>query len=37
MVETLTFSWESHGEDMGHIVMEWENTRVEIPVHAAGM
>ena len=37
MVETLTLSWESHGEDMGHIVMEWENTRVEIPVHAAGM
>jgi hypothetical protein len=37
MVETLTFSWESHGEEMGHIVMEWENTRVEIPVHAAGM
>lgn len=36
MVEQLTFSWESHGDDMGHLIMEWENTRVEIPVHAAG-
>jgi len=36
MVETLTYSWDAHGESMGHIVMEWENTRVEIPVHAAG-
>jgi hypothetical protein len=32
-VETLTYSFESHGENMGHLVMEWENTRVEIPVH----
>ena len=32
MVETLTYTWEAHGEGMGHIVMEWENTRVEIPV-----
>ena len=37
MVEQLTFTWETHGEGMGHLVMEWENTRVEIPVHAAGM
>lgn len=37
MVETLTYSWESHGEGMGHIVMEWENTRVEIPVETSGM
>lgn len=36
-VETLTFTWEAHGEGMGHLVMEWENTRVEIPVHMAGM
>jgi hypothetical protein len=32
-VEQLTFTWASHGEAMGHLVMEWENTRVEIPVH----
>ena len=32
MVETLTYTWEALGEGMGHIVMEWENTRVEIPV-----
>ena len=37
MVETMTFSWESHGEGMGALVLAWENTRVEIPVHPAGM
>ena len=37
MVETLTFRWDAHGEGMGHLVMEWENTRVEIPIHMAGM
>jgi len=37
MVEQLTFRWDSHGEGMGHLVMEWENTRVEIPVHGPGM
>lgn len=36
MVETLTYVWESHGEGMGHLVMEWEDTRVEIPVHGPG-
>jgi hypothetical protein len=36
MVESLTFRWDSHGEAMGHLVMEWEHTRVEIPVHGAG-
>ena len=36
-VEQLTFAWASHGENMGHLVLEWENTRVEIPVHKGGM
>ncbi len=36
MVETLTAAWERHGEGMGHLVFEWENTRVELPIHAAG-
>ncbi len=36
MVETLTYSFESTGEDSGEIVMEWENTRLRIPV-TAGM
>ena len=36
MVEQLTFTWSPHGADMGHLVMEWENTKVEIPVHKAG-
>jgi hypothetical protein len=35
-VETLTFRWEPHGEGMGHLIMEWEHTRVEIPIHKAG-
>ena len=37
MVEQFTISWMAHGEGMGHLVLEWENTRVEIPVHKAGM
>ena len=36
-VETLTFTWEAHGEGMGHLVFEFENRRVEIPIHVAGM
>ncbi|MDP2955861.1 MAG: DUF2911 domain-containing protein [Longimicrobiales bacterium] len=37
MVEQLTFTWMSEGADMGHLVLEWENTKVEIPVHKGGM
>ena len=37
MAEQLTFRWDAHGQGMGHLVMEWENTRVEIPVHGPGM
>jgi hypothetical protein len=37
MVEQLTMTWASHGEGMGHIVIDWENTRVEVPVHGPGM
>lgn len=37
MVEQLTFRWDAHGQGMGNLVMEWENTRVEIPVHGPGM
>ena len=36
MVETLTYSFESTGANAGELVMEWENTRIRIPV-AAGM
>ena len=36
-VETLTFTWESHGAMMGHLVFEFENRHVEIPIHMAGM
>jgi hypothetical protein len=36
-VETFTIEWEAHGESMGHLVMEWENTHVELPIHGAGM
>jgi hypothetical protein len=37
MVEQLTMEWADPGQGMGHIVIDWENTRVEVPVHAAGM
>jgi len=36
-VEQLTFRWDSHGADMGHLILEWENTRVEIPIRKGGM
>lgn len=32
-VETMRFTFEPHGENMGHLVMEWADVRVEIPVH----
>jgi len=37
MVEQFTIRWMAHGEGMGHLVLEWENTKVEIPIHKAGM
>lgn len=37
MVEQLTITWMSHGENMGHLVLQWENTKVEFPVHKGGM
>lgn len=35
-VETLTYRWEPDGEEGGTIFLEWENTRVAIPVHRSG-
>lgn len=37
MVEQLTVGWHAHGEGMGHLVIQWESTLVEIPVHGPGM
>jgi hypothetical protein len=37
MVERLTIDWDSHGDGMGHLVIRWEHTRVEIPLHLEGM
>jgi hypothetical protein len=36
-VQQLTFRWDPHGADMGHLVMEWESTRVEIPIQKGRM
>lgn len=36
-VETFTIEWQAHGDAMGHLVMEWGNSHVELPVHAGGM
>jgi hypothetical protein len=36
-VEQLTITWAPHGENKGHLILEWENTRVEIPVQRGGM
>lgn len=37
MVETMTITWQAHGAMMGHLVIEWERTRIEVPIHMAGM
>ena len=37
MVEQFTIRWDAHGEMMGHLVMEWEHTRVEVPIHHGSM
>lgn len=37
MVEQLTFQWMTHDPAMGHLVLEWERTRVDIPIQKAGM
>lgn len=37
MVEQLTITWMPHGENMGHLVLQWENTKVEFPIHKGGM
>jgi hypothetical protein len=31
-VEQLTFSWQGSSDTAGELVMEWESTRVTIPV-----
>lgn len=36
MVETLTFTWAPTSESGGDLVMEWEHTRVAIPISRAG-
>jgi hypothetical protein len=36
MVERLTFRWNATGPEAGTLVMEWEHTRVEIPVVRSG-
>lgn len=37
MVEQLTIRWDAHGTGMGHLVLEWEHTHVEIPIHSMAM
>lgn len=36
LVETLTYRWEPAGDSAGHLILEWENTRIRIPVAQAG-
>jgi hypothetical protein len=36
MVERLVFRWEATDEGSGELVMEWERTRIEIPVSRRG-
>lgn len=33
-VEQFTISWKKAGEDRADLVLEWETTRVSVPVHA---
>jgi hypothetical protein len=37
LVETLTYRWEPTSDSAGHLILEWENTRIRIPVAQAGM
>jgi hypothetical protein len=37
MVEQLTYRFEAVGEDEAHLVLEWEDTQLRIPVVKAGM
>jgi hypothetical protein len=36
LVETLTYRWEPQGADAGELILEWEHTRIRIPVRSAG-
>ena len=36
MVEQLTFTWEPQSDEQGTLVVEWENSRVEIPIVKRG-
>jgi len=36
-VEQLTFRWEAQGQDTGQLVLEWENTRIRIPIAGSEM
>jgi hypothetical protein len=36
-VEQLTYRWQGHGDDEGHLIMEWAKTRIEIPIRKRGM
>jgi hypothetical protein len=35
-VEQFTVNWHTHGGNEGHLVLEWETTRVEIAVNLSG-
>lgn len=35
--ETLDYFWQSHGMGMGHLVMRWEQTQIEISIHLPGV
>jgi hypothetical protein len=35
-VEQLTFTWHPTAEGSGDLIMEWETTRVRIPIRATG-
>lgn len=36
MVENLTLSFEPQGENVAHLVVEWERTRLRVPVRRVG-
>lgn len=36
-VETMQIEWQQDDQNAGHLVLQWENTRVPIPVMASGM
>lgn len=37
MVDRMRYRWEKQSESLAHLTLEWENTRIRVPVEKTGM